>query len=229
MFTALAALALAGPAHADCGARALRISDDQPWLVEDVRAVVRTRGAPAAVDRWLVDLGDAGCGPDGTCAPIIEAAWQPRRSTAFFAGTLAAGGPAGDAEVRLELRDGGSVVVPTRSRIGGRANARSQAVPGHELRITHPVLQPQGEQQRVVIRVVGERAGEVEALQLRTAGQKATLARMQLQRVAEGEARAALGTAKRHGPATVQGLDATGAEVCFQEIEAELDLGFQDP
>jgi hypothetical protein len=230
MLSLLTALALAGPAHADCGARLLRVSDDQPWLVEDVRAVVRTDGAPEGIDRWLVDLGEAGCGPGGTCAPVFDASWQPDRTTAFFAGRLVErpadrGAPM---EIRLTLDDGRIIDTKADSRTGGHANLHTVAVDGADLVLTRPVLQPRLGGRRVAVRAVGVDAGRIRTLSITPeAGEPAPLDRKQLHRVAEGEARADLGRSHRAGAATLIGLDADGAERCHQELSAELDLGWQ--
>ena len=230
MLSLLTALALAAPAQADCGARLLRVADDQPWLQRDVRAVLRTVGAPDGVARWLVDLGDAGCGPGGACAPVIEASPQPDRTTAFFAGRVP--GPAVGAGDRLTARvtldDGRTLGVPLRARTGGHANLHTVAVDGADLLLTRPVVQHGPGGARVVVRAVGLDAPRVQAVTLAPAGgDPLSLERRQLHRVAEGEARADLGRTPRTGPATVQGLDAAGVERCFESIDAELDLGWQ--
>ena len=230
MLSLLTALALTGPAHADCGARLLRVSDDQPWLVDDVRAVVRTDAAPAGVERWLVDLGDAGCGPGGACAPVFDARWQPDRTTAFFAGRLPERpmDRAAPMTIRITLDDGRVMDALADSRVGGHANLHTVAVEGADLVLTRPVLQPRLGGPRVVVRAVGRDAPRVERLSISARdGIPADLDRRQLQRVAEGEARVDLGRAHRTGAATLIGLDAEGAELCLQELSAELDLGWE--
>lgn len=232
MFTILTAIALSVSAQADCGARLLRVSDDQAWLLDDVRAVVRTDRATPGVERWLIDLGESGCGPDGTCAPILDADWQPDRTTAFFEGHVEGHlvTPGTTLTARLHIDDGRTFATGVRARTGGHANLHTVPVEGANLVLTRPVLQPQPSGTRIVVRAVGTDAARIRSLSL-TLGETSltTLVRTQVHRVAEGEARADLGIAHRTGAATLVGLDASGSEVCFQKLSAELDLGWQDP
>ena len=230
MISVLTALVLSGTASGDCGVKTLRIADDHPWLDGDVRAVIRAEDAPPTVARWLVDLGDTGCGPDGTCTPPLEAAWQPGRTTAFFDARLRAA--PGTSEQPLTVlavfADGRQTETPVTARFHGPANMHAVDVEGAGLVLTHPVFLRQGDGVRVVVRAIGAEAALVRSLSLQGLSDAAVpLNRRQLHHVAEGEAPGAPGAARGSGEATIVGLDVAGAEACFQPIVAELDLGWR--